>query len=139
MSLKKPADPLADRIGDGLQLLFRYRKCIVHSHATAVEKSAKHTSTMQDRFEIDELENFLTRFAVEGEPNQSFSDLNDGAGGQVVELIAVHHNVLSKIAIFEPAIRGNGGGSEEYLPKWSAGNGAAYPIWTIVDEIHTCE
>ena len=68
MSLKKPADPLADRIGDGLQLLFCYRKCIVHSHATTIEKSAKHTSTMQDRFEIDELENFLTRLAVEGEP-----------------------------------------------------------------------
>ncbi|MDU6749958.1 MAG: hypothetical protein E6447_20075, partial [Bradyrhizobium sp.] len=102
MSLEKPADSLADRIGDGLQLLFCYRKCIVHPPATAVEKSAKHTSTVQDRFEINELENLLSRLAVECEPNQGSERRCRRA---VVELIAVHHGILSKIAIFEPAIR----------------------------------
>jgi hypothetical protein len=95
---QKPPNPLVDGVGNFLKPLLFDGKFIAERDACIVQKHAEHAAPMHDAVELDELEDFLARLAMEGQTQQRFPNLHHGSGREIVEVVAIDHNVFAQIA-----------------------------------------
>jgi len=61
---------------------------------------------VHDAVELDQLDNLLARLAMKGQAQQRLPDLHHGSGRQVVNIVAIDHDVFTQIARAAPRLLG---------------------------------
>src|SRR5204862_32536 len=86
--------------------------------------------------ELDQFQNRLARFAVEGQADHGFANPDDRSGRQVIKSIEVDDNIFAKITGVESAFGHDRSRRDQDLTKWRTRDVAANAVRAMSDGRH---
>lgn len=136
MPFQEPANSLVDGIWDFLEPLLGNGEFITERDYGVVDKHTEHTAPMLNAVEFDQLENLPAGFAMKSQAQQRLPDLHDSSRRQIVEVIAIDHDVFTQIAGLKAEFGGGRARHNQRLAERCARHAAGNAVRAACDRRH---